>query len=132
MSLQDFQILDDDIVDNSIIERVFLKVYHQQRAQLNQWDQNMEIFFAGNNNFHQMGNGYLEFDITVSRSDTTNFHYDDPIRLVNFACAFCFKEDRSSTTLGSDLKRNRTLNKLIRIIYLGKKAGCISNPFNLT
>ena len=28
---------------------------------------------------------YLDFDITLRKIDTTNFHYDDPIRLVTIA-----------------------------------------------
>ena len=39
MSLENFQILDNEPIDNSIIKRDFLKVYHQQGTQLNQSDQ---------------------------------------------------------------------------------------------
>ena len=85
----------------------FLKVYHIQGAQLNQSDQHIEFTFGENNNYHQIGFGYLEFDITVRKTDSTNFHYDDPIRLVINAFAFCFKEARLSTTLGSDIETNK-------------------------
>ena len=40
------------------------------------------IFFDENNNYHQIGNAYLEFDIRVRKNDTTNFHTEDPLRLV--------------------------------------------------
>ena len=86
---------------NVIIKRDFLKVYHQQRAQLNQPDQNIEVIFGENNNYHQIGNSNLEFDITVRKNDTTNFHNDDPIRLFNNPFAYCFKEARLSTSIGS-------------------------------
>ena len=46
MSLEVFQLLDNDPIDNSIIKRDFLKVYHQQGAQLNQSDQNIEFIFG--------------------------------------------------------------------------------------
>ena len=82
MSLADFQLLDNEPIDNSIIKRDFLKVNYQQGAQLNQSDQNIEFIFGENNIYHQIGNAYLDFDITVRKIDTTNFHYDDPIRLV--------------------------------------------------
>ena len=104
MSLEDFKLLDNESIDNSIIKRDFLKVYHQQGAQLNQSDQNFEFIFRENNNYHKIGNGYLEFHITVRKNDTTNFDIEDPIRLVNNAFAFCFKEARLSTTLGSDIE----------------------------
>ena len=71
MSLEDFQILDNEPFDNSIKERDFLKVCHQQGAQLNQSDQNVEFIFGENNNYHQIGNGFLEFDTTVRKNDGT-------------------------------------------------------------
>ena len=107
MSLEDFQLLDNDPFDNSVIKRDFLKVYHQQGAQFNESDQNLEFIFGENNNYHQTGNGYIEFNITVRKSDTTNFHIEDPIRLVNNAYAFCFKEARLSTSIGSDIEHNK-------------------------
>ena len=67
---------------------------------MEQSDQNVEFISGENNNYHQIGNGYVEFDITVRKSDSTNFHNGDPIRLVNNAFAFCLKEARLSTTLG--------------------------------
>ena len=107
MNLEDFQLLDNEPFDNSIITRDFTKVYHQQRAQLNQSDQNIEFFFGENNNYHQIGNGYLEFNVTVRKNDTTNFHREDPIRLVKIGDAFCFKEARLSTTIGSDIEQKK-------------------------
>ena len=35
MSLEDFQLIDIEPIDNSIIKRDFLKVYHQKGANLN-------------------------------------------------------------------------------------------------
>ena len=97
MSLEDFQLLDNEPLDNSIIKRDFTKIYHRQGDQLNQSDQNKEFIFGENKIYHQIGNAYLEFNITVRKNDTTIFHYEDPIRLVNNAFAFCFKEARLTT-----------------------------------
>ena len=44
MSLEDFQLLYDEPFDNSISKRDFMKVYHQQGAQLNDPDQNTKSF----------------------------------------------------------------------------------------
>ena len=74
MSLEDFHFLDNEPVDNSIIKRVFTKSYHQQGAQLNQSDQNIEFIFGENNIYHQIGNGYLEFNIKVRKNDTASFY----------------------------------------------------------
>ena len=116
MSLEDFQLLGNEPFDNSIIKRDFTKIYHQQGAQLNQSDQNIEFIFGENNNYHQIGNGYLEFNITVRKHDTTNFHVEDPIRLVNNGYAFCFKEARLSTNLGSDIEHNKFCGQVSTIM----------------
>ena len=107
MSSDDFQLLDNEPFDNSIIERDFTKIHHQQGAQLNQSHQIYEFLFGENNNYHQIVNAYLEFDIIVRKNDTTNFHREDPIRLVNNGYAFCFKEARLSTTIGSKIEHRK-------------------------
>ena len=104
MSLEDFQLLENEPLDNSIIKRAFTKTYHKQGDRLNQSDQNIEFIFGENNNYHQIGNAYLEFIITVRKNDDTNFHHEDPVRLVNNEFAYCFKEARLGTTIGSDME----------------------------
>ena len=78
MSLEDIQFLDNEPIDNSIIKRDFTKIYHRQGDQLNQSDQNIEFIFGENNNYHQIGNAYLEFIITVRKNDDTRFHIRFP------------------------------------------------------
>ena len=46
MRLEDFQILNNEPLDNNIIKRDFTKVYHQQGAQLNQSDQDIDFFLV--------------------------------------------------------------------------------------
>ena len=116
MSLEDFQLLDKEPFDNSIIKRDFTKIYHQLGAQLNQSDQNIEFIFGDNNNYNQIGKGYLEFNITVRKNDTTNFHIEDPVRLVNNGYAFCFKEVRLSTNIGSDIEHNNFCGQISTIM----------------
>ena len=106
MSLEDFQLFDNEPLDNSIIKRDFSKIYHRQGDQLNQSDQNIEFIFGEKNNYHQIGNAYLEFNITVRKNDTRNFNNDAPIRLVNNGFAFCFKEARLTTSIGGDNEIN--------------------------
>ena len=104
MNLKGFQFLDIEPFDNSIIEGEFTKIYHRQGDQLNQPDQKIEFVFGENNNYHQIGNGYLEFKITVRKNNDTTFHHEDPVRLVNNGFAYCFKEALLSTTIGSDIE----------------------------
>ena len=107
MSLEDFHFIDNQPIDKSIIKRDYTEIYHNQGAELNQSDQHIEFIFGENNNYHQIGNGYLEFNNTVRKNDTTNFHREDPIRLVNICFAFCFKEACLGTTIGSDIEHNK-------------------------
>ena len=74
MSLEDFPILDNEPLDNGVIRRDYKKIYHQQRAQLNQPDRSIEIIFGENDNYNQIGNGYLEFHTTVRKIDGTNLY----------------------------------------------------------
>ena len=104
MSLEEFQILDEEPFDNSIIKRDFTKIYHRQGDQINQSDQNIEFIFGENNNHHQIGNASIEFNFTVRKNDDTNFHYEDPVRIVNNGYAFCSKEARLGTTVDSDIE----------------------------
>ena len=79
MSLENFQLLENEQIDNSIIKRDFVKVYHQQGAQLNDPDQNIEFIFGENNIYHQIGTSYLQFDITVRKSDNANFNVSNDV-----------------------------------------------------
>ena len=130
MSLEDFQLLDNEPFDNSVIKRDFLKIYHQQGAQLNQSDQNIEFIFGENNNCHQVGNSYLEFDITVRREDNANFN-NSPIRLTNNGFAYCFKEARLGVTSGSDLEHNKYVGQVSTIMrVLSSKDGDLLSQFD--
>ena len=131
MSLEDFQLLENESIDNSIIKRDFTKIYHRQSDQLNQSDQNIEFIFGENSNYHQTGNAYLEFNIAVRRNDTTKFHNDDPVRLVNNAFAFCFKDARLSTSLGSDIEINKFCGQISTIMrVISNKGGDLLSQFD--
>ena len=99
MSLEDFRLIDNEAIGISIIKRDFINVYHQQGAQLSDPDQNIEFIFGENNNYHQIGNSYLQFDITVRNPAANSADYT-PIRLVNNGFAHCSKEAVIITTGG--------------------------------
>ena len=131
MSLEDFQLLDNEPLDNSIIKRDFTKIYHRQGDQLNQSDQNIEFIFGENNNYHQIGNAYLEFNITVRKNDSTNFHNDDPVRLVNIVFAYCFKEARLTTSIGGDIEINKFCGQVSTIMRaISNKEGDLVSQFD--
>ena len=114
MSLEDFQLIDNQPIDKSIIIRDFSKVYHQSGANLNDSNQKFDFIFGENSNYHQIGNAYLEFDIIV-RDTAGNFNAS-VIRLVNNAFAFCFKQATSATTGGMDLDDIRNVGRVITIM----------------
>ena len=131
MSLEDSQLLDNEPLDNSVIKRDFTKIYHRQGDQLNQSEQNIEFLFGENNNYLQIGNAYLEFNITVRKNDTTNFHNDDPVRLVENGFAYCFKEARLSTSLGSDIEINKFCGQVFTIMRaISNKDGDLLSQFD--
>ena len=96
-------------------KEILLK-YIRQGDQLNQSDQNKEFIFGENNNYHQIADAYLEFNITVRKNDDTNFHYEDPVRLVKNGFAYCFQEARLATTIGSDNEINKFCGQISTIM----------------
>ena len=131
MSLEDFQLLDKEPLDNSNIKRDFAEIYQRQGDQLNQSDQIIEFISGENNNYHQIGDAYLEFNITVRKNDETNFHYEGPVRLVNNGFAFCFEEARLGTTIGSYIENNKFCGQISTIMRaISNKDGDLLSQFD--
>ena len=68
-----------------------MKVYHQQGAQLKDPDENINFIFGENNNCHQTGNAYLEYDITML-SPVAVFDNNSQIRLTKLDWHMFFKK----------------------------------------
>ena len=129
--MEDFQLIDNEPSDNSIIKKDFRKLYHRQGDQLNQSDQNIDFIFGGNNIYQQIGNAYLEFNITVRKNNDTIFRYDDPVRLVKNGFAYCFKEARLSTTIGIDIEINKFCGQVSTIMRaISNKDGDLLSQFD--
>ena len=101
MSAEDFQLIDDEKIDDSIIKRDFIKIYHQSGANVDAENSQIKFYFGENHNFIQVGNGYLEFDIRIRRVDGDAFGVGpapgnplDIIRLVNNAFAYTIHDAR--------------------------------------
>ena len=112
MNFEDFQLIDNEPFGNSIIKRDYLKIYHQQGANLNDPDQNVEFIFGENNNYHQNGNSYLEIDITV-RDLAANFDNTIQIGLIKDTYADCFKEASLATTGGIEIEHVKLLGQFL-------------------
>ena len=130
MSLEDFQLLDNEPMGNSIIKRDYLKIYLKQGAQLNDPDQKIEFIFGENNNCHQIGSSYLQFDITV-QDPTAGFNANGERRLVNNAFANCFKEGVISSTGGMEIENIKFLEHVSTIMRsLTSKDGDLLSHFD--
>ena len=122
MSLEDFQLIDNIQIDDSIVKRNYTKVYHQQGANLNDSNQNVEFIFGENNNYHQIGNAYLEIDITITKiaapPNNPILIDADQQRLINNAFAYCFTQATLSTTGGMDLDDIKYVGQVSTIMRL--------------
>ena len=130
MSLEDFQLLDNEPFDNSTVKRDFLKVYHQQGANLNDSDQQVEFIFGENNNYHQIGNAHLEYGITVEDPNAA-FDNNSRIRLTNTGLAYVFQEAILANTSGSNLEHNKFVGQISTIMrVLTSKDGDLLSKFD--
>ena len=122
MSLEDFQLIDNETIDDSIIKRDYTKVYHNQGANLNDSNQNVDFIFGENNNYHQIGNAYLEFDITIRKiaapPNNPILINADQLRLINNAFAYCFNQATLSTTGGMDIEDIKYVGQVSTIMRL--------------
>ena len=51
-----------------------MKIYHQQGAELSDSNQGIDLKFGEKNNYHQIGNAYLEFHKTLRKmGENKNF-----------------------------------------------------------
>ena len=117
MSSEVFKPIDNEPIDISVFKRGFQKVYHQQGANLNDSNQNIDFIFGENNNYHQIGDAYLEFDIT-DRNPAANFTDASVERLVKNAFAFCFKQATLGTTGGMVLEDIKYVGQVSTIMRL--------------
>ena len=127
--------IDIEKFDQSFIKRDFFKIYHQQGANLDSFDEKVEVIFGENKNYHQIGNAYLQYEIIVEIVEANQADRilidGDTTRLVNNAFAYCFKETKWSTTGGSDIEHNKYASQVLTIMRsLGTKDGYLLSHFD--
>ena len=106
MSAVDFQLVNDERIDDSIIERDFMKINHQFGADVNNQNSNINFYCGESQTFIQVGSGYLEFDIRSRRANNSNFGDADVVRIINNAFAYTIHDARIS--IHQELKSNKT------------------------
>ena len=115
MSLEDFQLLDNEPIDESVIKGELSQIYHQQGDQLNDRIQKLEFIFGENKNHHQVVNSYIKFNISV-RLLLAGFNIKAEIRLINIGDAFCFDQVTISTTGGMQIEYVKILGQVSTIM----------------
>ena len=76
--------------------------------------------FWENNNYRQIGNAYLQYEITVGKhaanpSDRILIDGDN-IRLVKIPFSYCFREAIMATTGASDIEHNQYVGQILTIL----------------
>ena len=137
MSAEDFQLIDDSKIVNSIIKRDFIKIYHQSGANVDAENSQIKFYFGEHHNFIQVGNGYLEFDIRVRRAKGNAFAIGlapggDIIRLVNNAFAYTIHDARISSSAGVEIEQYKYVGPISTIMRLvTQKEGDLSTYFDI-
>ena len=136
MSAEDFQLIDNEKIDDSIIKRDFIKIYHQSGANVDAENSQIKFYFGENHNFIHVGNGYLEFDIRIRRDDGNPFTIvapgNDIIRLVNNAFAYTIHDAIISSSAGVEIEQNKYVGPISTIMRLvTQKDGDLSTSFDI-
>ena len=92
-------------------------------------DQHIEYIYEENNIYHQIGNAYLEYDITV-QNPAAAFDDNSRIRLTNNGLAYVFQEAVLATTSGSNVEDNEFVAQISTIMrVLTNKDGDLLSQF---
>ena len=118
MSAEDFQQIDTEKIDDSIIKRDFIKIHHQSGANVGVEKSQIKFYFGGNHNFVQVGNGYLEFDLRVRLDNDNNFADGNLIRLVNNTFAYTIHDARISSSAGVEIEQNKYVGPISTLLRL--------------
>ena len=106
-----------------------MKISHQQGANLNDSNQNVEVISVEKIIYRQNGNFHLEFDITV-QNPAGKFDNNSEIRLVNNGFAYCFKEASVALTGGGEIEYVKNVGQVSTIMRsLTSKDGDLLSHF---
>ena len=137
MSAEVFQLIDTEKIDDSIIKRNFIKIYHQSGANVDAANSQIKFYFGENHNFIQVGNGCLDFDIRVRRGGglfrvpVNDGDPNDITRLVNNVFDYTIHDARISTTAGVEIEQNKYVGPVSTIMRLVRqKDGDLSTYFD--
>ena len=112
-----------------------MTIYHQQAANSNVSDQKIEFIFGENNNYHEIGNAYLQYELTILKDVAVAVNRvlvsGDAIRLIKNVFSYCFKEPRLYMTGGSYIEHNKYVGRISIIMRaLPSKDGDLISHFD--
>ena len=132
MSAEDFQLIDTEKIDDSIIKRDFITIYYQSGANVDTENSKIQLYFGENHNFIQVGNGYLQFDIRIRKTNNTNFTKADEIQLIKNGFAYTIRDARISTSAGVEIEQNKEVGPISAIMRLvTQKEGDLSSSSDI-
>ena len=136
MSANDFRLIDDEKIDDSILKRDFIKIYHQSGANVDAENSPINFSFGENHISFQVGNGNLVFDIRIRRADGNAFTIiapgNDIIRLDNNAFAYTIHVAGISTSAGVEIEQKKNVGPISTNIRLvTQKDGDLSTYFDI-
>ena len=123
-NLENSELIDNETYAKSFMKKDFIGIFHQQGANLDNLDQNIEFICGGNNRTHQIGIAYLQFHMKVLKADVKKFRITNDIvtnaviRLVSSDFACSLKETQMETTEGSDLEHNKYVGNVSTIMRI--------------
>ena len=114
-----------------------MKLYEQQIGQLKDSNQGADFVFGKNDNCHQVGNGYLEVDLTLRKNGKKFIkvdgagYIDETIKLMNIDFVYAFIIATLSTTGGKEIEQNKQIGYVSTIMrLLTRKDGDLLSYFS--
>ena len=114
MNFQDIQVIDNGTIGNSFKKRDFMIIYHQQAANLNDSDENIDfvsakiiIIIKSVTPIFNMKWQKKDVAVAANRVRANG----DTNRLVKSAFGFCFRKARLSTTGTGDFEHNKNVGR---------------------
>ena len=129
MSFEDFQLIDETEIDDSFLDIDFSENHHQQSDNLIDSDKNIDFVFGDNNNYYQIGEAFLQFELLlkINGGQFEDFKIDITTSIKNAFARF-FKEATIMTTRGSAKEQNKYVRLVCTIMrVLTSKDGNLSS-----
>ena len=118
MIVEVFELITNTTIIASIIKRDFARIYHQNVAQVDDWNQIIKFFFGENLKYIQIGKLSPDIEIVVKKADRPTFTDADGIRYANTDFGYVFQDATVSTSNGTMIEQNKNVGPFSTIMRL--------------